>query len=102
MYEILCKIEKRSKRNIKRINNVISYIEKNLDKDLNLDDLSQKAFIFIVFIFTGFFQQLSRIMNSFIIRKRVERICVRIIAVGTDKTLIDLAYKYGFDNASSF
>lgn len=89
------------KEYLKRINNVISYIEKNLDKDLNLDDLSQKAF-FSSFHFHRIFSAIvEETLNSFIIRKRVERIA-SIIAVGTDKTLIDLAYKYGFDNASSF
>ncbi len=89
------------KEYLKRINNVISYIEKNLDKDLNLDDLSQKAF-FSSFHFHRIFSAIvGETLNSLIIRKRVERIA-SIIAVGTDKTLIDLAYKYGFDNASSF
>ena len=86
---------------LKRLNNVISYIEKNLDKDLNLNDLSQKAF-FSSFHFHRIFSAIvGETLNSLIIRKRIERIA-SIIAVGTDENLIDLAYKYGFDNASSF
>lgn len=86
---------------LKRINNVICYIEKNLDKDLNLNDLSQKAF-FSSFHFHRIFSAIvGETLNSLIIRKRIERIA-SILAVGTDVTLIDLAYKYGFDNASSF
>lgn len=89
------------KEYVKRINNVIGYIEKNLDKDLNLDDLSQKAF-FSSFHFHRIFSAIvGETLNSLIIRKRIERIA-SIIAVGTNDTLIDLAYKYGFDNASSF
>jgi DNA gyrase inhibitor GyrI/AraC-like DNA-binding protein len=86
---------------IKRINNVINYIEKNLDKDLNLNNLSQKAF-FSSFHFHRIFSAIvGETLNSLIIRKRIERIA-SIIAVGTNETLVDLAYKYGFNNASSF
>lgn len=89
------------KEYLKRINNVIGYIEKNLDKDLNLNDLSQKAF-FSSFHFHRIFSAIvGETLNSLIIRKRIERIA-SIIAVGTNDTLIGLAYKYGFDNASSF
>jgi AraC family transcriptional regulator len=89
------------KEYLKRINNVIGYIEKNLDKELNLDVLSQKAF-FSSFHFHRIFSAIvGETLNSLIIRKRIERIA-SIIAVGTNESLIDLAYKYGFDNASSF
>jgi DNA gyrase inhibitor GyrI/AraC-like DNA-binding protein len=85
----------------KRINNVISYIEKNLDKDLHLDDLSKKAF-FSSFHFHRIFSAIvGETLNALIIRKRIERIA-SIIAVGTNETLVDLAYKYGFSSASSF
>lgn len=85
----------------KRINNVISYIEKNLDKDLHLDDLSKKAF-FSSFHFHRIFSAIvGETLNALIIRKRIERIA-SIIAVGTNETLVDLAYKYGFNSASSF
>ncbi len=85
----------------KRISNVISYIEKNLDKNLHLDDLSQKAF-FSSFHFHRIFSAIvGETLNALIIRKRIERIA-SIIAVGTNETLVDLAYKYGFSSASSF
>ncbi|RPH29892.1 MAG: helix-turn-helix domain-containing protein [Bacteroidales bacterium] len=85
----------------KRINNVISFVEKNLDKDLHLDDLSKKAF-FSLFHFHRIFSAIvGETLNSLIIRKRIERIA-SIIAVGTNETFVDLAYKYGFSSASSF
>jgi DNA gyrase inhibitor GyrI/AraC-like DNA-binding protein len=86
---------------LKRINNVISYIEKNLDQELHLDDLSQRAF-FSSFHFHRIFSAIvGETLNSMIIRKRIERIAA-IIAVGTNETLADLANKYGFNDASSF
>jgi len=94
-------ISNTKKEYLKRINNVISYIEKNLDKDLNLDDLSQKAFFSSFHFHRIFSAVVGETLNSLIIRKRIERIA-SIIAVGTDETLVDLAYRYGFDNASSF
>lgn len=86
---------------LERINNVICYIEKNLDKDLNLNNLSKKAF-FSSFHFHRIFSAIvGETLNSLIIRKRIERIA-SIIAVGTSETFVDLAYKYGFNSAVSF
>jgi len=85
----------------KRINNVITFVEKNLDKDLRLNDLSKKAFYSSFHFHRIFSAIVGETLNSLIIRKRIERIA-SIIAVGTDETLVDLAYKYGFRSASSF
>lgn len=89
------------KEYFKRINKVINYIEQNLDSELNLKDLSKKA-LFSSFHFHRIFTAVvGETLNSFIIRKRIERIA-SVLAVGSDESLIDLALKYGFSNASSF
>ncbi|MDN5204218.1 AraC family transcriptional regulator [Fulvivirgaceae bacterium BMA10] len=85
----------------KRINNVIAFIEKNLDQELRLDDLSQKAF-FSPFHFHRIFSAIvGEPLNTFVNRKRIERIA-SILAVGTSKPLVELAFKYGFNSPSSF
>jgi AraC family transcriptional regulator len=89
------------KANYKRINNVICYIEDHLDDKLQLDELSSKA-SFSPFHFHRIFSAIvGETVNSFIIRKRIERIAA-ILTVGTNETLVDLAYRYGFSSASSF
>lgn len=95
------KTDNTKKEYFKRINKVISYIEKNLDSGLNLEDLSEKAF-FSSFHFHRIFTAIvGETPNSFIIRKRIERIA-SVIAVGTNEPLIDIALKYGFNNGASF
>jgi len=86
---------------LKRIVRVINYIEKNLDNDLHLEGLSQKAF-YSSFHFHRIFSALvGETVNSFIVRKRLERIA-SIIAVGSNEPFVDLAFRYGFSNAASF
>ena len=66
-----------------------------------MDDLSQKAF-FSSFHFHRIFSAIvGETLNSLIVRKRIERIA-SIIAVGSNEPFVDLAYKYGFNSASSF
>lgn len=90
-----------NKEYLKRINNVIGFVEKNLDKDLHLEELAQKAFC-SPFHFHRIFKAITgETLNSLIVRKRIERIA-SVIAVGTNESFADLAYKYGFNSASSF
>ncbi|MDR2948760.1 MAG: AraC family transcriptional regulator [Prevotella sp.] len=86
---------------IKRINNVLYFIEDNLDGDLSLKTLSQIA-AFSQFHFHRIFSTIvGESLNDYIVRKRVERIA-SILLVGTDEKLTNIAYKYGFNSVNTF
>lgn len=86
---------------IKRVNSVMDFVEKNLDADFSLDQLSKKA-CFSPFHFNRVFAAIvGETINNYINRKRIERIA-SIILVDPDKPLNELAYKYGFNSDSSF
>ncbi|AUP81131.1 AraC family transcriptional regulator [Flavivirga eckloniae] len=90
-----------NKTYINRTNIVIDYIEKNLDKELSLDLLSQKA-NYSPFHFHRLFKLITReTINIYINRKRVEKIA-SILLVGTQEPINQLAYRYGFSSGSSF
>ena len=62
------------KEYIRRVNIVIDFVEKNLDKDLSLEFLSDKAY-FSPFHFHRIFSAIvGETVSSFINRKRIERI----------------------------
>ncbi len=86
---------------LKRINHVMGYIENNLDKDLDLEGLSNKAFYSSFHFHRIFSTIVGETLHAFIVRKRIERIA-SILAVGTTESYVDLAYAYGFNSASSF
>ncbi|WP_169669213.1 AraC family transcriptional regulator [Flavivirga algicola] len=86
---------------IKRINKVIDYIEKNLDKELSLGLLSKKA-CYSPFHFHRLFKFITNeSTNEFINRKRIEKIAA-ILLVGTNESITELAFRYGFSSGNSF
>ncbi len=90
-----------TKEYIGRINKVMDYIERNLDQDLNLSEISRIA-CYSPFHFHRIFSVISgETINAFITRKRIEKIASQLIA-GTETPLAELASKYGFNSASSF
>lgn len=94
-------LNKTRKEYIKRINYVLDFIEKNLDANLSLKNLSPKAH-YSSFHFHRIFSAITgETLNDYINRKRIERIA-SILLVGTNKSIKELAYYYGFNNESSF
>jgi len=86
---------------IKRINKVMDFVENNLDKELPLEYLSKKAY-FSPFHFHRIFSTITgETLNSFINRKRIEKIA-SLILNGTELSLLELATNYGFNSSSSF
>ena len=86
---------------IKRISLVLDYIEKNLDDDLSLEALSQKA-CYSSFHFHRVFSTITgENVNQYVNRKRIERIA-SILITGTATSIKALAYTYGFNSESSF
>lgn len=95
------KIEETRLEYIKRINAVLDFVEKNLDADLSLEQLSKKAF-FSPFHFHRIFSAIvGEPINTYINRKRIEKIA-SILLVGSQESINDLAYRYGFNSDSSF
>jgi AraC family transcriptional regulator len=95
------KIEETRLEYIKRINAVLDFVEKNLEADLSLEQLSKKAF-FSPFHFHRIFSAIvGESINTYINRKRIEKIA-SILLVGSEESLNELAYRYGFNSDSSF
>ena len=86
---------------IKRINYVLDFIEKNLDKDLSLEQLSKKAHYSPYHFHRVFSTVVNEKLNEYVIRKRVERIA-SVLLVNSNKAIKELVYTYGFNSESSF
>ena len=86
---------------LKRINFILDFIEKNLDADLSLQYISEKAHYSPYHFHRVFLTLVNERLNEFINRKRIERIA-SIILIEPNIPLKDLVYKYGFNSDSSF
>ena len=84
-----------------RINRVIDYIEKNIDKDLSLEGLAKVA-IFSPFHFHRIFRAMvGETLNHFIQRIRVEKAAAQLI-VNPKKSITEIAFDCGFSGSASF
>ncbi len=86
---------------LKRINFILDFIEKNLDTNLSLEQLSQKAYYSPYHFHRVFSTIVGESLNEYINRKRVERIA-SILLSGLGTPIKELAYTYGFNSESSF
>ena len=86
---------------LKRMHNVIDFIETNLDADLSLETLAGKAHYSPFHFHKVFSLVVGERPNAFVKRKRIERIAA-ILLVQPNRPLMDLAYQYGFNSDSSF
>ena len=86
---------------ISRINSVVIYIEKNIDKPLNLDDIACHA-NFSPFHFHRIFTALERETPAeFILRLRAEKVA-RLLQEQKNTSITEIAYSCGFSNYTSF
>ncbi len=86
---------------LKRINFVIDFIEKNLDADLSLQYLAEKAQYSPYHFHRVFVTVVNERLNEFVNRKRLERIAAMIL-VTPHLILKEVVYTYGFTSMSSF
>lgn len=86
---------------IKRVNKIMDFVERNLYKELSLKSLSTMANYSPYHFHRIFLQATGETLNSFIVRKRIEKIA-SILTVGTEESLSDLAFKYGFSSGNAF
>lgn len=86
---------------LKRMNIVIDFIEKNLEVNLSLELLAEKANYSPFHFHRVFLTVVNERVNEFIQRKRLERIA-SILLVDTNTPLKEFAYTYGFNSDNSF
>lgn len=86
---------------LKRINFVLDFIENNLNTDLSLEYLAEKANYSPYHFHRVFLTIVGEKLNEFINRKRIERIA-SILLVEPNVILKDLAFTYGFNSDNSF
>ena len=86
---------------ISRINRVIDYIEKNIDKDLSLEKLAKVA-NFSRFHFHRIFRVMTgETLNQFIQRIRVEKAASQLIS-NPKKSITEIAFDCGFSGSAPF
>ena len=82
------------------LNDTLEYIERNLDAVLNIDDISKVAclsryhFQRVFYALTGF------TVTQYIRNRRLTLAAEELVA--TDKRVIDIALKYGYENPEAF
>lgn len=82
------------------LNNTLEYIERNLDTELTIDDISKVAysskyhFQRIFYALTGF------TVTQYIKNRRLTLAAEELIA--TDKRVTDIALKYGYESPEAF
>lgn len=94
-------LEKSTEDYLSRINSVILYIEKNLDKVLDLDTISRHA-NFSPFHFHRIFTALiGETPADFILRLRIEK-AAKLLQEDTNILIVEIAYRCGFTNQTTF
>ncbi len=86
---------------INRINKVLSFIDHNLDADLSLQTIANIAFYSPFHLHRLFKAITNETLNSYIIRKRIERTAMMLIH-NKESSIAEIADKYGFKNDSTF
>ena len=83
---------------VSRINRVIDYIERNIDKELSLENLA-KITNFSRFHFHRIFRAMvGETLNQFILRIRLEKAAARLIA-NPKKSITEIALDSGFSGS---
>lgn len=86
---------------IKRINKVLTFIEENLDAELSLEVISTIACYSPFHLHRLFKAVTSETLNSYVIRKRIERTAMMLIH-NKEYSIAEIAGSYGFNSDSSF
>lgn len=85
---------------IERINQVIDYIELNLEDKIELEKLAKVACLSKYHFHRIFYSFTKESLYSFINRLRVERAAALLIT--TKRTITDIAFSCGFNDSSTF
>ncbi len=83
------------------INKTEDYIEHNLDKKITLKELAENGHLSEYHFHRLFRKFSSETLNQFITRVKMERSGI-FLAVNQDITITEIAYRYGYCDASSY
>ena len=86
---------------IKRINQVLSYIDQHIDTDLSLASISKIALYSPYHLHRLFKAITKETLNTYIIRKRIEHSAILLIH-HKEFSIATIASKYGFKNDSTY
>ncbi len=86
---------------IKRINNVLTYIDEHLDTELSLDTISSIAHYSPFHLHRLFKAITNETLNTYITRKRIESAAMMLIH-NKKLSIAEISNKYGFINDSTF
>ena len=90
-----------SNQTVTRICNAILYIDENLDKKLNLEEVCKKAY-FSPFHFHRLFSLVTgETLNNYITRRRIEKAAAYLLHQ-KEKSVTEISEVVGFSNLSSF
>lgn len=86
--------------NSQYLNEMIKYIEENLDKEIDIKTLSKITYTNL-FVLESIFNFLTNMtINEYIKKRRLSKAFEEIR--NTDNKIIEIAFKYGYNSASSF
>jgi len=85
----------------KRIQKAIDYIHKNLERPLSLKEVSTISCFSEYHFHRLFSAVMKEPLGEYITRKRMERAAIRI-AYGSDVSVSDIAFEFGYSSVSSF
>ncbi|MFH6991139.1 GyrI-like domain-containing protein [Flavobacterium sp. FlaQc-48] len=86
---------------IKRINNVLLFIDQNLDQELNLETIAKIGNYSPFHLHRIFKAITNETINEYITRKRIEK-AASILLRKREITISELSLQYGFNSNSSF
>lgn len=86
---------------IKRINNVLLFIDQNLDQELNLETIAKIGNYSPFHLHRIFKAITNETINEYITRKRIEK-AASILLHKREITISELSLQYGFNSNSSF
>ena len=85
---------------IESISRAIEYIEKNLEGDLKIEDIASYSYISTIYFQKGFSIICGYGVGEYIKNRRLSMAGYEVL--NTDKKIIDIAMKYGYDSPDSF
>lgn len=86
---------------LKRLNKVLSFIDKNLDGDLSLEKIARLAYYSPFHLHRLFKAVTNETLNVYVTRKRIERAALLLIH-HQEMSLSEIADKFGFKSDSVF
>ncbi len=82
------------------INKIIDYIEKNLDKDLNLDKISEKSGYSKFHLNRMFFEETNMTIHKYIVKRRLTEAARKLVY--SNMSILDVSFLYGYESQQAF